>query len=703
MSFVSFLVDAARGAVLLGLALAAMPLLRGAPASTRRLVLSFALGAAALVPVASRVAPAWQVVRVAEMPAVGRVVAEPAGEAVAAPVAAQPAAAPAAAISAAPARGGRPVPWGIVLAVVWGLGASAVVARLVIGIARAQGIVRRARPMSRAVIGAAEREVGARAEVRVSEEIDAPMVTGALWPVVLVPRAALGWSDERLRAVLLHELAHVRQRDCLAQIVGQIACAMHWFDPLAWLAAHRLRTEREISADERVLSTGALPSEYAEHLLAIAAGAARVRAVPDGALGMAERSQLLQRVEAIVRPGAARARTTALRAAGIGGAAAALLGAVACVTAGGDSSGVATPAASSGAPAAPLSSSAPAQGGSLESQVASAVGAKEGGVELTIDRGIQAIVDEEMKRLDADWHPLATTAIVLDPASGEVRALTSPEFATRPRGPGSTMKPLLVAAALEDGAVAPSDRFDCGNGTRSYGELTLRDASPNGTLDVAQILTVSSNIGASRIFDKLGGAGLGRWLGRFHFGEPTGIQLREPAVEKIPAGIETGTFAGGALASGHGSALRPGLGGDIASPLHMAAAYAVIASGGVYNAPTLVRDGSPGASRRTTNERLLRPETARTVIGMLERVVYDEHGTGQAARVEGARVAGKTGTADQPEGSPGRYYSSFIGAVPADAPRFVILVGALLADEKGVGGKVAAPAFARIAARALGR
>lgn len=718
MSPLPFLVDAARGAVLLGLALAVMPLLRRAPASTRRLVLVLGLAAAALVPVASRLAPAWRVLPVAELGAAdaSRPFAEPIGDAIA-PPSVEPvshAVVQAPSTQVAPAK--QSFPWGPALLAVWALGASAVLARLAHGLAKARGIARRATPLSLPGITATLDEARMKARVCVSSEIDVPAVTGVFSAVVLVPREALEWSQARWRAVLLHELAHVRQRDCLAQIVGQLACAMHWFNPLVWLAARRLRMERELSADERVLASGTRPTEYAEHLLAIATSAARLREVPGGALGMAEPSQLFARVEAIVRPHAGSLRTSAARGVAITASAAALLGVVACVTAGKEGPVAAVAANPSGSSASvasapagasvPTSTSAPAIAtpaslADLTAEVASVLGAPADRLELTIDRDIQAIVDEELKRMEDEWHPVAATAIVLDPRTGEVLAIHDPRTAAAPRVSGSTMKSLTIAAALDEGAIAVTDRFFCDKGARSYGKEILRDASPNEWLAVPQILALSSNIGASRIFDKLGGEALGRWLRRFHLGEAMRIQLRGAPVGEVPPVIADGSLRGGALASGHGAAM--------ASPLQMAAAYAAIANGGVFNAPTLARrargaDGSVRFEHHPENERVLRPETARAVMGMLERAVSDEQATGKAARVQGVRVAGKTGTTDEESatGEP-RAYASFIGVAPAEQPRFVILVGAVIAAENATGGKVAGPVFARITARALGR
>src|SRR5262249_49013995 len=158
---------------------------------------------------------------------------------------------------------------------------------LVLGMTRARGLV----------LGGEEirREQGVR--VLMSDAVSSPATTGIFRPVVLVPRGALAWSEERWRVVLLHELAHVRARDCLVNLIAQIVCAVHWFDPLAGIAARRLRRERELAADERVVFAGEKASSYAEHLVAIATGTA-----PLGAVAMAEeRSELAHRVEAIVQ------------------------------------------------------------------------------------------------------------------------------------------------------------------------------------------------------------------------------------------------------------------------------------------------------------------------------------------------------------------------------------------------------------------
>src|SRR6185503_17584551 len=94
----------------------------------------------------------------------------------------------------------------------------------------------------------------ANVEVRATSELDSPAVLGLLRPTIVVPHAALDWPLERCRLVAVHELAHVRRRDVLAQAMADVACALHWYNPLVWIGARRLRIERELAADDAVLA-----------------------------------------------------------------------------------------------------------------------------------------------------------------------------------------------------------------------------------------------------------------------------------------------------------------------------------------------------------------------------------------------------------------------------------------------------------------
>jgi beta-lactamase regulating signal transducer with metallopeptidase domain len=127
-----------------------------------------------------------------------------------------------------------------------------------------------------------------------------PVVWGILRPRLLLPMAARHWSGEQLRSVLLHELAHVKRRDTLAQLLTQIACTLHWFNPLVWFAAWRLGVERERACDDLVLASGVRPSAYAGHLLEVVTGLAPARWTQSCGLAMARKSSLNGRLVAVL-------------------------------------------------------------------------------------------------------------------------------------------------------------------------------------------------------------------------------------------------------------------------------------------------------------------------------------------------------------------------------------------------------------------
>src|SRR5262249_6898672 len=145
-----------------------------------------------------------------------------------------------------------------------------------------------------------------------------PMAWGIVNPAVLMPADADDWPTDRLRIVLLHELAHVKRRDCLTHMLAQLTCALYWFNPLAWMAARRARTERERACDDLVLSAGTEGPDYAQELLEIARvmRSGRFPVVLAGAtLAMAHRTQLEGRVIAILDPKVPRSAMTTFRTA----------------------------------------------------------------------------------------------------------------------------------------------------------------------------------------------------------------------------------------------------------------------------------------------------------------------------------------------------------------------------------------------------
>ncbi|HEX7842844.1 MAG TPA: penicillin-binding transpeptidase domain-containing protein, partial [Kofleriaceae bacterium] len=279
------------------------------------------------------------------------------------------------------------------------------------------------------------------------------------------------------------------------------------------------------------------------------------------------------------------------------------------------------------------------------------------------DPQLQAVAEHELDAAIAEHHATGALAIVLDAKSGDVLALATRGDADvrAARAPGSTMKPFTFAAALEAGVATPATQLDCEGGTHAYGTRTLTDASPHDTLDLGRILAVSSNVCTAKLAEPLGDR-LADALRRYHVAALTHV--------------DTHTLEGASIASGEGVRVPA---------LELAAGYTAFADRGMYHF------GS-------TSERVMSEQTAAEVLAMMERVVTDSDGTGRAAAIDGVLVAGKTGTSRR---GADRYYASFVGIVPADAPRYVVLVG--LDSVADSGGKVAAPMFAKIAAKALGR
>jgi beta-lactamase regulating signal transducer with metallopeptidase domain/HEAT repeat protein len=151
-----------------------------------------------------------------------------------------------------------------------------------------------------------------------SDRIEMPFACGVVHPTVVLPASAEGWNDSRRRAVLFHELAHVKRHDLVGHTLGRLACALYWFHPLVWTAARRLRAESERACDDLVLSCGARASDYADHLLDIVISVRRYGA-PATAMPMARRRELEGRVLAILDPAVQRIGPGRLQSLGLVG------------------------------------------------------------------------------------------------------------------------------------------------------------------------------------------------------------------------------------------------------------------------------------------------------------------------------------------------------------------------------------------------
>jgi HEAT repeat protein/beta-lactamase regulating signal transducer with metallopeptidase domain len=334
----------AKSTLLLSAAAIASIALRRGSAAARHMVWTLALAGVLVLPVLSLALPRWQfsiVTLTAEMPAPSVVPAPaslpspatPAAIGVTPPAplmrtpsrAASSVSPAASSVSPAPSIASQPgISWPSLLLIVWLVGASLVLGRLAVGIAAVQWMSRRIERVTEAPWLGQARALAQRLGVspRIvflrSGRAVMPMAWGIFRPAVLMPSDADHWPAERLRIVLLHELAHVRRRDCLTHMLAQLACAGHWFNPLAWMAARRARTERERACDDLVLAAGTRGPDYATELIEIARvmRAGRFPAVLAGAsLAMAHRSELEGRLMAILDPTVRRAGVTRLKGA----------------------------------------------------------------------------------------------------------------------------------------------------------------------------------------------------------------------------------------------------------------------------------------------------------------------------------------------------------------------------------------------------
>jgi cell division protein FtsI (penicillin-binding protein 3) len=330
-------------------------------------------------------------------------------------------------------------------------------------------------------------------------------------------------------------------------------------------------------------------------------------------------------------------------------------------------------------------------------------------VTVTLDHTIEANAEEVLRQTVHKWGAKDATATVLDPRTGQVLAMavepgydanafpSAPPELQRNRAvtdtyePGSTFKLVTVAAALSDHLVTPNTAFTLPYSIQ-VADRVIHDAEPRGTVrySVAQILAHSSNVGAITLAEMLGRERLSRWISRFGFGQRTGIDFpgESPGIV-LPVKQWSGSTIGN-VPIGQGIAV---------TPVQMATAYAAIANRGVWTEPHFVERIAGSPSRVVRRRRIVSRAVSAELMTMLEDVVAE--GTGTYAAIPGYVVAGKTGTAQKPDGHGGyatnKYVASFVGIVPASRPRLVVLVTVDEPHGAIFGGVVAAPAFQQIA------
>lgn len=341
---------------------------------------------------------------------------------------------------------------------------------------------------------------------------------------------------------------------------------------------------------------------------------------------------------------------------------------------------------------------------------------------LTIDKDIQYKVQQSLDRAVEKAQGKSGQCVVMDPETGEILAMaTSPAFnpnlfrqyspdqwrnrvVTDCYEPGSSMKLFLLSAALEMNIVSPGTKFFCENGEYTVGNTTIHDTREYNTLSASDIVVLSSNIGAIKIGNEFGYERFYEYLKKFGFGQKTGIDLigersgfiRPP--NKAREVDRANAFFGQGMTS---------------TSLQLANALASIANGGKLMKPYVVKavKDESGKIIKEYHPHLIRrvvsPKTAKTVARILEGVVSNR-GTAPDAAIEGYRVAGKTSTAQKVNPTTRRYSDKnyvaiFMGFVPVNHPKLVILV--MVDEPQGViyGGDVAGPVFKEVGQWTLNR
>lgn len=329
---------------------------------------------------------------------------------------------------------------------------------------------------------------------------------------------------------------------------------------------------------------------------------------------------------------------------------------------------------------------------------------------LSIDSRIQYLAYQALTDAVVKRHAASGSMVILDPRNGEILAMVNvPSYnpndlessnsaqrrnraVTDVTEPGSTMKPFTITAALESGKWTPTTPINTSPGTFTLDGHLIRDDSNNGLIDVSRVITVSSNVGASKISQTLSAQAMAGVLHQFGFGASTGSGFPGEVGGYIPPSRTWGDFVKATISFGYGLNV---------TALQLAQAYATIADGGIKHTPTFVKgDDNPGV-------RVEPQDISDEVMAMLRTVVGAPPATAPQAAIPDYTVAGKTGTAHLAIAggySRNRYAALFCGIVPASNPR---LVGVVIVRDAGgnggeyFGGLVSAPVFREVMTGAL--
>ncbi|MBT4761779.1 MAG: penicillin-binding protein 2 [Bdellovibrionaceae bacterium] len=336
-------------------------------------------------------------------------------------------------------------------------------------------------------------------------------------------------------------------------------------------------------------------------------------------------------------------------------------------------------------------------------------------LELTVDSEIQFYLEKELEKSVIKFEADSAQGIVLDAQTSEIIAMANvPRFnnnkpdhylpsyrrnrvVTDALEPGSTMKSVVIASALQSGIIKPNTKINCENGKLKVGRRTISEADDTHNfkqLTVNEVLSLSSNVGTSKIAFKMGQKSLLNSLKRFGFGKKTGVDL----VGESKGLLSEKKWSQHQLASisfGHGVS---------ATMLQMANAYAAIANGGILNQPTIIKKDYVG-SKRPAGKRIISESVSKTMRIMLNFATA-KGSTGYNARVAGYQVAGKTGTAQKVDFikggyERGKYIAGFAGFIPAHDPKYVVYVTVDNPQKSYYGSTVAAPIFSKVAGFAI--
>ena len=344
-------------------------------------------------------------------------------------------------------------------------------------------------------------------------------------------------------------------------------------------------------------------------------------------------------------------------------------------------------------------------------------------ISLTIDSYLQYQTERALGEQVRAWHAQSGSAVVMDPRTGEVLAMANiPDYepnefskfsedARRDRAvmdayePGSTFKLITAAAALQSGKVTTSSTFPSRDSMEVGGHIIHNavdgEAGKAGSsVTLEQIIEYSLNVGAAQVGETIGGRTLYEMIHKAGFGESTHVGLPGENPGIVPALPDWSDSSLPTISFGQGISV---------TPIALTRFYCAIANGGLLLRPRIVAAVTDAQGKvlkkygTTVERRIMSPKTAATLRKFLRTVVL--HGTGDpAAQIPGYTTAGKTGTAQLVENgqyAPGQYIASFIGMVPAEHPRYVILVKVTRPRGAIYGSVVAAPAFAKIAASAM--